>query len=450
MEVDIDAHQSVLHRWVGRHTTEATTAANRALERAAHLDPNQSALHRDACLRVTLAAVDAALMGVEPERMLELAERLAVLSAGFNDQAHARALVAGALALRLLGHNHEAAQRARRAWEEARQRVLPQSAMEAGPLLARTLLSLGRLEEAEEVIDEYLALGERLAGFRPGRAFQDVVPALLHAVKGHWSRSIALLERVANDETEAHYRLHARLERASLLARHDQIRSATVVLSDIEKSEFDARASGCVRCLLEVSLRGAECFARIGLYEEASQFLTRGTDSPVGAGYLRWCWLAAVAAMSTGAEAATAWEAAHAEASSQGLLLESLQNQVDLAISLAPFARSRAAEVARAAGETASTMGAETEARAADRVLRNLGVRTWHRGAGDKLAGPHRALTDRERQIAEMIRAGSTNPEVAAALFLSRKTVERHVSNILAKLGVRNRAELASVIAPDH
>jgi DNA-binding NarL/FixJ family response regulator len=44
------------------------------------------------------------------------------------------------------------------------------------------------------------------------------------------------------------------------------------------------------------------------------------------------------------------------------------------------------------------------------------------------------------------VAGGATNPEIAAAMFLSRKTIERHVSNVLAKVGARNRAELAALL----
>jgi DNA-binding NarL/FixJ family response regulator len=53
------------------------------------------------------------------------------------------------------------------------------------------------------------------------------------------------------------------------------------------------------------------------------------------------------------------------------------------------------------------------------------------------------ALSPRELDVARLVIEGASNPEIAAQLFLSRKTVERHVSNALAKVGARNRTELA-------
>ena len=50
-----------------------------------------------------------------------------------------------------------------------------------------------------------------------------------------------------------------------------------------------------------------------------------------------------------------------------------------------------------------------------------------------------------------MVATGATNAEIAEALVISPKTVERHVTNIFAKLGIRNRAELTSLVrgSPD-
>ena len=440
--VELDAQESALHRWLARDIDKATTAAERALNGADRLADADSPASRRAILKATLAAIDAALMAGDPARMLELSEQLARASVEYDEPLHVRALAESALAMRLLGHNREAEQRARQAWDEARRRVLPQMSMEVGPLLARILLSLGELSEAQRVVDEYVALGDRLADFRPARAFQVVVPSMLLAATGDWRAAVGLLETAAANEAEPHYRLQAHLERAALLARHDPQRSATAIKEEVASSLEDAARSGCHRCQAETAARSAEALARIGeIQESATKF-----DSDRGDRNLRWFRLVALAASASNPDAATkAWDAAYTEADQQDLNLEALRNRVDLAGVLVGIDRTRAAELAREAGASAARMGALTEERAAERILRSLGVRTWQRGTGKQ----KQVLTDREQQIAGMIGAGASNPEIAEALFLSRKTVERHVSNILAKLGVRNRAELAGVIGTD-
>ena len=57
------------------------------------------------------------------------------------------------------------------------------------------------------------------------------------------------------------------------------------------------------------------------------------------------------------------------------------------------------------------------------------------------------ALTPRERDIAELVAQGRSNKQAAAALFLSEKTIEHHLSRIYAKVGVRSRVELAARLA---
>jgi DNA-binding NarL/FixJ family response regulator len=53
-------------------------------------------------------------------------------------------------------------------------------------------------------------------------------------------------------------------------------------------------------------------------------------------------------------------------------------------------------------------------------------------------------LTASERQVATLVAQGASNAEVAAALFLSVKTVETHLSRVYRKVGVRSRAGLAA------
>ncbi|WP_026732711.1 response regulator transcription factor [Fischerella sp. PCC 9605] len=54
-------------------------------------------------------------------------------------------------------------------------------------------------------------------------------------------------------------------------------------------------------------------------------------------------------------------------------------------------------------------------------------------------------LTSRERQVLQMIAAGSSNREIAEALFLSEGTVRNHISHILTRLNLRDRTQVAIV-----
>ena len=76
------------------------------------------------------------------------------------------------------------------------------------------------------------------------------------------------------------------------------------------------------------------------------------------------------------------------------------------------------------------------------RELRRLGHRVRRAAATED--GP---LTAREREIAELVAAGRTNREVAAQLVLSERTIEAHLRNVYAKLGVRSRVELTRALS---
>ncbi len=52
-------------------------------------------------------------------------------------------------------------------------------------------------------------------------------------------------------------------------------------------------------------------------------------------------------------------------------------------------------------------------------------------------------LTAREREVAGLIAAGKSNREIAEALVIGESTAERHVANILAKLGFNSRTQIA-------
>jgi DNA-binding NarL/FixJ family response regulator len=92
---------------------------------------------------------------------------------------------------------------------------------------------------------------------------------------------------------------------------------------------------------------------------------------------------------------------------------------------------------ARAALEGFDRLRAARRADAAAALLRSMGEVDR---AGPRTTG---SLTNREEEVLELLGLGLSNPEIAERLYISRKTVEHHVGRILAKLGLRSRAEAA-------
>jgi DNA-binding NarL/FixJ family response regulator len=120
------------------------------------------------------------------------------------------------------------------------------------------------------------------------------------------------------------------------------------------------------------------------------------------------------------------------------LPMELARTRLELARALSRRAPEVAVAEARAALEDFERLEAARHADAAGALLRSLGapVRTGPKGVG--------ALTRREAEVLELVGAGLSNPEIAERLYITRKTVEHHVGNLLAKLGLRNRAEAAA------
>lgn len=118
--------------------------------------------------------------------------------------------------------------------------------------------------------------------------------------------------------------------------------------------------------------------------------------------------------------------------------LETARAKRELARVLARRQPEVAIAEARAALGTFERLGAAVDADATASLLRSLGA--------PARSGPRKAgvLTERERQVLELIGHGLSNPEIANRLYISRKTASHHVSNVLAKLGLPNRAAAAA------
>jgi DNA-binding CsgD family transcriptional regulator/tetratricopeptide (TPR) repeat protein len=89
-------------------------------------------------------------------------------------------------------------------------------------------------------------------------------------------------------------------------------------------------------------------------------------------------------------------------------------------------------------------LGATATAKVARQRMRDLGARSIPTGARAATRAHPLGLTRREHEVLDLICAGRTNAEIAAALVISAKTVDHHVSAVLAKLGAPSRTAAAA------
>lgn len=80
------------------------------------------------------------------------------------------------------------------------------------------------------------------------------------------------------------------------------------------------------------------------------------------------------------------------------------------------------------------------------RQLRESGAESIPRGARPATRANVALLTGREVDIVSLLVTGMTNVEIAERLYLSPRTVEKHVSSILAKLDIRSRNDVAQAL----
>jgi DNA-binding CsgD family transcriptional regulator len=124
-----------------------------------------------------------------------------------------------------------------------------------------------------------------------------------------------------------------------------------------------------------------------------------------------------------------------------GMPHEAAEARIEVARAVAGEQRALAIDEAKAALTTFRDLGASRAHDSSAAYLRELGVGS---SAG---ARTDETLTARETQVLDLLAQGMTNAQIGKALFISEKTAGHHVSRILSKLGVRNRAE-AAALAP--
>lgn len=417
-------------------------AARRMLaELAGRVEDDTTRRTRTVAIAALKVAFEASMQAEEWQILPALAAELVAASAGLGGRARMEALLYDGMALRYHGNREESAERYRVALDVARREQLPDQIVEAGTFLAGTLEALGRLDEAEAIARDTVELAERVGDYSKLRARPRTLLSEIHLSRGPWPEALSGIE-ADTEGLDSHYRLTLWQVAASAVSRIQGRPSAGRVERLVADSLADAERAGCPRCRREAQLVNAGSLARVGRPVAARELLAAANATPtMPEPYVddMRAWAEALLEPSPAAAELRLGEVIDA-CRRTGRHIDALWARIDLGRLLVELDPARAAAVLREAGRDAAALGAATQAQVADRLLRRLGQRTWRRSSA---GGGPLELTEREREVARWVAAGASNAEIADGLFVSVKTVERHLSNLFAKFDVRNRTELA-------
>jgi DNA-binding CsgD family transcriptional regulator len=296
---------------------------------------------------------------------------------------------------------------------------------------AGVLISAGRWRDAEIEMNRALDL---LPPGTPVRASALCRLADLRVRQGKFEEAALLLDglEVHDDATLPLARLHA-----------DQGRPALAI------EVLDRRlAAGALPDYIEVALLAAkvECHLELGELDDARRIseqvseMAKNLRAPV-VHALAAAARARVCSATDEGDARECWHQAISLYAGIKMAADVARCRLELARVLADSRPSVAIAEASAALSAFESCGAIRAADEAAAFLRELG--------GPARTGPKRSapLTQREEEVLRLVAHGLTNAEIANRLCISAKTVEHHVSRVLAKLGLRRRSEAAAYAA---
>jgi DNA-binding NarL/FixJ family response regulator len=326
------------------------------------------------------------------------------------------------------------------------------------PILPRVWFVRGKLAEASELLDGAIEAG-RLLGSPPALAGNLFNRSAVAVAAGDLDLALATAEEaleLAQRLDEGFVTAWAAVRLAAVLFESgESARAVELLLRGAGGDDSTLIPGGWRAYSLELLTR---CQLALGDRGEAERAAARTAAAAAASGFpLAQAWADRAAALVAlhGGDAAGAHDRALASAGAAEAVGAPIESALSRTIAGRALARDgqvdRAVTELRRAAAAFEACGALRYRELAERELGKLGRRPHRRTRAGKADGRGvERLTERELQVTQLVVDRKTNAEIAADLFLSRKTVETHLRNIFRKLGVTSRVELARAVLRDE